>query len=158
MSGFVCDTCNYSTIVKAHFEKHMENHAPAANTIEELLTALESIVVNAAAGGTQEDGNFVGFYVLNTGAIHRAIPILQKHGRLAQPMRDLTTKKRYQALITSQKQALIQDIMGGLPENFDVSDIENASWNDMRRQAEKEGYNEALDLIRTQLEAIKEKI
>jgi hypothetical protein len=44
-----------------------------------LLDALADCVVKATEYGTQ-DGGFVASYILPTGPIHRAIPLLQQYG------------------------------------------------------------------------------
>jgi len=62
-----------------------------------LLDALQKIVNRAAPDGTQEDGDYVGFYVVPTGPIHLAIPLLQAAGRDAQSHNVPEAVERYQA-------------------------------------------------------------
>lgn len=74
--------------------------SPVDSTEDELdkvLNLLESIIANAAPDGTQDDGDFVGFYVLKTGLIHKAIPLLRKYKRVDMPMGDPLENERYQA-------------------------------------------------------------
>lgn len=49
-----------------------------------LLTALRDCVAQATDYGEQE-GGFVAFYILPTGPIHRAIPLLQEFGITVRP-------------------------------------------------------------------------
>lgn len=49
-----------------------------------LVRALTDCVRKATDYGTQ-DGDFVAMYLLPTGPIHRAIPLLQRHGVTARP-------------------------------------------------------------------------
>lgn len=51
---------------------------------QELIDALADCVTKAVEYGEQ-DGGFVAFYLLPTGPIHRAIPLLQRHGITVRP-------------------------------------------------------------------------
>lgn len=53
-------------------------------TVGELLGALADCVVKATEYGTQ-DGGFVAMYLLPTGPIHRAIPLLERYGVTVRP-------------------------------------------------------------------------
>ncbi len=54
----------------------------------ELLNALADVVTKATDFGEQDDG-FVSHYLLPTGPIHRAIPLLQRLGFTARPRREV---------------------------------------------------------------------
>lgn len=51
---------------------------------QQLLDALTDCVVKATDYGTQ-DGDFVAMYILPTGPIHRAIPLLERMGVTVRP-------------------------------------------------------------------------
>ena len=51
---------------------------------QELLNALADCVAKATEYGEQ-DGGFVALYLLPTGPIHRAIPLLERHGLIVRP-------------------------------------------------------------------------
>ena len=57
---------------------------------------LKDLVVRAAPDGTQDDGDFVGFYVLPTGSVHRAIAYFQDKGGI-ETLGDASVISRYQA-------------------------------------------------------------
>jgi hypothetical protein len=57
---------------------------------QQLIDALTDCVVKATDYGTQ-DGDFVAMYLLPTGPIHRAIPLLQRLGVTARPGRPAST-------------------------------------------------------------------
>lgn len=50
----------------------------------ELLDALADCVVKATPFGVQ-DGDFVATYILPTGPLHRAMPLLERHGVIVRP-------------------------------------------------------------------------
>ena len=51
---------------------------------DELLNALADCVAKATEYGSQDDG-FVATYILPTGPLHRAIPLLQRYGITVRP-------------------------------------------------------------------------
>ncbi|MFG1898704.1 hypothetical protein ACGFIP_32320 [Micromonospora zamorensis] len=51
---------------------------------QELLDALADCVTKATEYGEQDAG-FVALYLLPTGPIHRAIPLLERHGIIVRP-------------------------------------------------------------------------
>lgn len=71
---------------------------------EQAIQALKDIVIHAAPDGTQDDGDFVGFYVLPTGPVHRAIATLQNVGQSADTMGDVAVISRYQAHLAQLQQ------------------------------------------------------
>lgn len=56
-----------------------------AKQVGQLIDALASCVARASDYGTQDEGDFVAFYLLPTGPIHRAIALLQQHGINVRP-------------------------------------------------------------------------
>ena len=77
---------------------------------DDVLDALEAIVTHAAPEGTQDDGDFVGFYVLSTGELHKAIPVLKKYGKFATPLGDPKLKSRYQAHLKKELVAELENL------------------------------------------------
>lgn len=61
-----------------------------AAEVGRLTGALTDLVVKATPFGTQ-DGDFIATYIVPTGPIHRAIPILDAHGIHARPGYDPRT-------------------------------------------------------------------
>lgn len=68
---------------------------------ERVTEALKDIIVHAAPDGTQDDGDFIGFYILPTGPIHRGIVALQSVGEAREPMGDVSVISRYQARLAT---------------------------------------------------------
>lgn len=60
---------------------------------QQLLDALADCVVKATEYGVQ-DGDFVASYILPTGPIHRAIPLLEENGITVRPGFDGRTASR----------------------------------------------------------------
>jgi hypothetical protein len=58
---------------------------------QELLDALADCVIKATEYGDQ-DGGFVAAYIMPTGPIHRAIPLLERHGITVRPGFDGRTR------------------------------------------------------------------
>ena len=74
-------------------QSHIVSSPNMESQIEKLL---KDTVLYAAPDGTQDDGDFVGFYVIPTGPIHRVIAYFQDKGGI-QPMGDVSVISRYQA-------------------------------------------------------------
>jgi hypothetical protein len=51
---------------------------------QELIDALADCVVKATPYGIQE-GDFIANYILPTGPLHRAMPLLERHGITVRP-------------------------------------------------------------------------
>lgn len=52
--------------------------------LAEALNALADCVVKATPYGTQ-DGDFIAAYIMPTGPLHRAMPLLERHGITVRP-------------------------------------------------------------------------
>ena len=66
--------------------------------VREQQSVLEDVIRRCAPAGTQDDmENAVGFYVLPTGPVHRALTHLQAHGSTVQPCGEVGLISRYAA-------------------------------------------------------------
>lgn len=74
----------YSELSEAEKASDLEQVDRYWPMVERLLNALADCVVKATEYGEQ-DGGFVAVYILPTGPIHRAIPLLQELGITVRP-------------------------------------------------------------------------
>lgn len=80
--------CGWSELGKSHARHQVamlsEASALAAGAVVELAGALADCVVKATPYGVQ-DGDFVATYILPTGPLHRAMPLLERLGVIVRP-------------------------------------------------------------------------
>ncbi|MEW1951060.1 hypothetical protein AB0280_17635 [Pseudarthrobacter sp902506025] len=76
---------------------------------ERPIEALRDIIVHAAPDGTQDDGEFIGFYVLPTGPVHRGLVALQAVGQARETMGDVAVISRYQAHLEQREREIRLD-------------------------------------------------
>ena len=101
-------------------QKREDMQEKLASSQDQVLRALKDMVIRCAPDGTQDDGDFVGFYVLPTGPVHRAIATLQNVGISADTMGDVSVISRYQAHLrqlieaesTRREEALLDELLG----------------------------------------------
>lgn len=70
--------------MRAYRRRHGKLESELLAAVPALLDALADCVIKARECGEQ-DGGFVASYLLPTGPLHRAIPLLQEHGITVRP-------------------------------------------------------------------------